>query len=80
MDFGDVGKSIFVEDLCCFEDERDALSHAFDLEVSMLFEDQFAEEESLVESRLFANAVDVVLVELGCLSLHNNNQLSLTTQ
>lgn len=50
LNAGDVGQSFFAEDLSCFEDEGDTFSHSLDLQVSVLFEDELAEEQTLVES------------------------------
>lgn len=44
------GQLIFVQELRDFGNKRNAFSHSFDLDITMLFDDEFAEEHSLVES------------------------------
>jgi hypothetical protein len=70
VDTFDDSQAVLAEDLSKFESERDDLSHALDLDGSVLFEDQLGKEESLVEAGVLANAVNVGLVELGTLGRH----------
>ena len=44
LDLLDDGVSILRKDLREFEDERDALSHTFNLDTSVLFHDQLCQE------------------------------------
>jgi hypothetical protein len=45
----DGGIAVLGEDLREFESQGDALSHALDLNGSVLFEDKFGKEKSLVQ-------------------------------
>ena len=65
LDGLDVSESVFGKDLGSFEDEGDGLSHALDDEITMLFEDEFGKEDTLVQFGLLADPVDVGRVELG---------------
>ena len=55
------------------ECKGDGLTHGFELDSSVLFEDEFGEEDSLVEPRIPANPVDIVLIELMNLGRHQLN-------
>lgn len=48
LDLFDGGVSVFAEDLGELEGERDALSHTLDLNIGVLFDDEFGQEQSLV--------------------------------
>lgn len=50
LDCGSRGVSILGKHLSNLGGEGNALSHTFKLEVSMLFEDKFRQEDALVES------------------------------
>jgi len=71
LDAQDIGVPVFGEDLGHLEGERNALSHGFDVDLSVLFEDKLGEEEPLVQLRALADAVDVGLVELLGGGRHN---------
>jgi hypothetical protein len=43
------GIAVLGEDLCEFKSQGDAFSHTLDLNGSMLFEDKFGKEKSLVQ-------------------------------
>ena len=46
------------------ECKGDGFAHAFELNSSVLLEDEFGEEDSLVEPGIPTNSVDIVLIEL----------------
>ena len=64
------GKPVLVEELGNLGHQRDALAHAFDLHLVMLFEDQFAQEHALVEAGVPSHSEHVSLVELAALFVH----------
>lgn len=63
-----VGQSVLREDLPEFADKRDALSHALDLDLAVLQEDQLRKEDALVQSGGPSDSINLGFVELGALS------------
>lgn len=63
-------KSVLLEDLWKFGNEWYGFSHAFNLDVTMLFEYQFAQEKPLVKSGLSSDSINIGFVELRTLSSH----------
>lgn len=57
------GVSVLREDLGKFEDQGNAFSHTLNLHTAVLFDDEFGEEEALVQSAGSAHSVHVGLVE-----------------
>lgn len=68
----DVGQAVLGEDLPEFADEGDALSHALDLDLAVLQEDQLRKEDALVQSGSPSHSIDLGFVELGGLSRHQH--------
>lgn len=57
-------ETIFLEDLRDLGDKRNAFSHSFNLDGTMLFDDKFAQKQSFVHLGSFADSVDIGFIEL----------------
>lgn len=71
---------VLCEDLGELEGQGDAFPHGFQLHCAVLLEDQLREEHALVDPRAAPDAVNVVLVELVRLVLHQLDQIITTTK
>lgn len=67
-----VGQPVLGEDLSEFEDEGNALSHALNLDLAVLQEDQLGKENALVQSGAPSYSIDFVFVELLGLPRHQH--------
>ena len=56
-------QSVFSQELAKLSDERNSLAHTFDLDWAVFFHDKFTKEQSLVESAVFSNSINVSFVE-----------------
>ena len=69
-DVADLGEPVLGEQLGDLSNKGNALTHAFDLNAAMLFEDELAQKQPLVESRVAADPKDVCLIEFGVFLIH----------
>lgn len=69
-DGGEVGKPVLGEELGDLGDKGNAFAHAFDLDGGMLFEDELAQEQPLVEPRVAPDSEHVGFIEFGVLPVH----------
>ena len=67
---GELHKSILDEKLGDLGDKRNTFSHTFDLDSTMLLEDELAQKQPLIEPRVTADSEYVCIVELGVFLIH----------